>query len=184
MGIKLRPAVVESFLSRYVLCRSSLSGVKWEKDDNLHITLRFIGEISVESRESLALSLASSVNVNSFVSSIVHFGTFPVKGVPRVIQCCLQENMDMFQLLQSSIDQCIEDCGIELGKKETEFVPHVTVARNRSAKRREVQLWIDSLSSVEPIPLIIDEYHLIRSSLTSSGAHYEVLQSYSLQDKL
>jgi 2'-5' RNA ligase len=183
IGIKLPVPVAMLLQERYAAAMPLLPGVKWEKEENLHITMRFIGDMTVAQRQALQKQLQTvAVSSRAFASELIQFSMFSQRGEFRILHGLI-DSAPSFRQLRADIDACISSCGIAIDSKDPEFIPHVTLAKNRRAKRPQVRSWIDARGSFAPIPLKISEFQLFQSTLSSEGSTYHILQSYSLLEQ-
>lgn len=182
VGVKLPLEATTSLYHAYGGHQAELSGVKWEKQENLHITLRFIGDLSPEKRLELQEGLHQlSASVSPFETSLLRYSMFPQKGDFRILHCDVAEDHSQsFGRLQTRVDDCIASCGIEFRREDRAFHPHVTLARNRRSNRKAVKAWIESLGEFNKIDFTVLHFQLFRSVLSKDGATYVELASYPL----
>lgn len=182
VGVKLPPDAVAALCSAYSSHQAALNGVKWEKQENLHITLRFIGDLTPEKRRELQDNLHQlSADVSPINSSLLRYSMFPKKGDFRILHCDVAEDdHQSFGRLQTRVDDCIASCGIEFKREDRAFHPHVTLARNRRSNRKAVKSWIESLGDFNKIDFTVLQFQLFRSILSKDGATYLELASYPL----
>lgn len=182
VGIKLPLGAVTSLCDAYGGHQDALSGVKWEKQENLHITLRFIGDLTPEKRLELQEGLHQlSASESPIDTSLLRYSMFPKKGDFRILHCDVAEDSSQsFGRLQARVDDCITSCGIEFRREDREFHPHVTLARNRRSNRKAVRAWIESLGEFNKIDFTVLNFQLFRSMLSKDGATYVELASYPL----
>lgn len=184
IGIKLPDPISTLLLDRFKLSTEHLPGVKWEKEENLHITLRFVGDMTTTQRVELQERLQEVLgNNHKFRTSLTNFSMFPKKGDFRILHCALSGCEDLFNNIRDDIDTTLKMCNIAIAAKDClKLIPHVTLARNRRSKRSKVKSWIESLGEFEHIPFDISEVQLFRSHLSSEGSSYQILQTYELSD--
>ncbi len=150
------------------------NAVKWVDQANYHITLAFLGEQSMHDLESLADQLDHSIQQISFEASVKHLSPFP-EGKPKLIAAMLDRN-DRLRELHQQVMSAVNISGIELDKRR--FIPHVTLGRYRHTR--------NSFSGAIPMNIscefILDDVVLYESNLTSSGAEYEPIFRFPLDD--
>ena len=155
--------------------------VRWVSPDNLHLTLKFIGERSTETTEQAleALHRAASVT-HPFQLSIERFGGFPNLRRPKVLWLgAASQPEPTLNRLQSTIEDILSEIGIEADTKP--FRPHLTLGRVRF---KEDLSQLQNFVELHPFPVVrfsVNDFVLIRSILKTTGAEYRVLQKYSLQ---
>ena len=106
-----------------------LPGVRWSRPDNLHLTLRFFGEIEVESLEKAAkVMLSVSALGSPFQLVLNHLGAFPSTARPRVLWLGFEASTAMQQLVER-LGKALASAGIPRDLRP--FVPHLTLGRAR-----------------------------------------------------
>ncbi|MCL4559393.1 MAG: RNA 2',3'-cyclic phosphodiesterase [Chloroflexi bacterium] len=158
------------------------SAVRWVPSENIHLTLKFLGEVSTNNLEILTKILQSAVSRHHcFQIKIGTLGAFPSVRRPRVIWIGIQAPPDL-----SSLQHSIEAETIRLGyaAEERPFSAHLTLGRvSHNASPLEVRQIGDILSGYTVGELgiaLIDRVHLFRSDLEPGGAVYTSLLSLPL----
>ncbi|MBC8146006.1 MAG: RNA 2',3'-cyclic phosphodiesterase [bacterium] len=153
--------------------------VAWVRDESLHITLRFLGELTDEQLES-ALAVPGEPVVGAFTLRAVGLGAFPGLRNAKVmwagIAAASEEDRRRFLELQSLAESWAQAIGLAPEKRR--FRPHVTLGRVRRPGEhlREVIDQITTRECSSPLSTI-REVLLMRSGPSA----YEVLQSWSLE---
>jgi len=161
---RTRQAIIESFdsLSLRGKGRATLSG-------NLHITLHFVGTVTDEIKECMHLA-AQSISSESFILTLNCFGYFPRA---KVFWMGSLENPAGITQLYDKLGAAIAACGYHFEARV--YAPHVTLMRKCS--RPELKPTDFS------IPWSVDEFVLVESTTTESGAIYRVIEKYGLLKK-
>ena len=143
---------------------------KFTEAENLHLTLKFLGEIDEEKIKKVKEKL-SKVFFNKFNAEINSIGVFSENYV-RIIWLKIN-NCDK---LQKEIDSVLED----LFKKEERFMGHLTIARVKNLKDKKV--FLEKLRKIKIPSLVfqVEEFNLKKSILTKQKAFYEILETYRL----
>jgi 2'-5' RNA ligase len=155
--------------------------IKWIKTSGIHITLKFLGDISPKQREKIESLLESSTkSCKSFELSVNVYGAFPNTHKPRVIWLGFQAvPEDALNLLHKNIEENLESLGFD--RERRKFSPHVTIGRLRfPIPTDDIWAYLDS----NPFPdyrYNVDQIVFYRSILKPSGAEYSALGKYSLQ---
>lgn len=147
----------------------SFSGKKTELK-NLHLTLKFLGEISSESIEEVKLKLRK-INFNKFESEIKEVGLFdnPKKGIVWLgITNC--------ESIQKEIDRSLGG----VYKKENRFMGHLTIARTRDILDKKNFNEILKKIKIPEMFFITDKFYLMESNLRKEGSEYKVIEEYFL----
>jgi 2'-5' RNA ligase len=150
---------------------------RWVPMDQLHLTVRFIGEAEEAVFEDLRLEL-EHVNADSFELTLKGVGFFPPRRDPSVLWVGVEEN-DLLVQLANRIDPVLRQVGIEPEKRK--FHPHITIARFKDPQpAAQVMPFImqQALFAAPSIP--VKEYHLYSSKLTGNGAIHTIEASYRL----
>ena len=138
--------------------------------ENLHLTLKFLGEISEETIKKVRERL-QRVNISSFEIHLGKVGVFS-PHIPRILWIKLIGA----ETLQKKIDKALAD----LFSVEYRFMGHVTLARIKYiSKKKEFNEYVSGLQS--SLGGIAREFSLQKSTLLPDGAMYEVIERYSLQ---
>lgn len=143
---------------------------------NLHLTLKFLGEISSEKTEEIKERLGK-IKFEKFEARIGEIGVFdnkkPEKPKRRVIIWLSLTNCEN---IQKKIDNALEG----LYEKEKIFMGHLTIARAKKIKNKKK--FIEELKKID-IPkmfFITEKFYLMESNLTKEGPEYTVLDEYKL----
>ena len=143
---------------------------KLTEEENLHLTLKFLGEISDETANEVKERL-KKIKFKKFKSNLKGLGVFSEQFI-RIVWMKL-ENCDE---LQKEIDNSLRD----LFKKEERFMSHLTIARVKAVKDKK--LFIETLEKikVKPVEFSVDSFKLKKSVLTEKGPIYEDLLKVEL----
>ncbi|MGD1006027.1 MAG: RNA 2',3'-cyclic phosphodiesterase [Ignavibacteriaceae bacterium] len=150
---------------------------KWEPEEKIHLTLKFIGEVKEELTESIINSLKFVTDYNSFECRLTRFGFFYKRGQSRILWIGLSLNSYIDQLLEK-INKKLEKFSIPAERRI--FQPHLTIKR---LKGDEGKNFIDSFESfkVPDIQFKAFEVVLMRSDLLPSGSKYTEIKKYNLK---
>lgn len=154
-----------------------LPGAKWVDMEQVHLTLRFIGEVDGGIFRDIR-SVLEDVDSETFDVEIKGLGCFPPRKAPRVLWAGLESSAAMLELKQK-VDSRLMRVGIESEKRK--FSPHITLARFRqkpSLQRVADYLSGNGLFSLPPFP--VADFHLYSSVLTPKGALHQIEASYPL----
>ncbi len=144
------------------------AGIKWVEEENLHVTLRFLGEVDEGKVEGIKESLGS-VKQEPFVCSVRGLGAFPGPDRVRVIWAGVEPETP-FMKLHGKIDNALERHGFQ---KDSRFHPHVTLGRVRFVRdRAKLSESVSSLRGEAFGNLEVGTFALKSSRLTPSGPVY------------
>lgn len=154
--------------------------VKWVRHSNIHVTLKFLGEISPEQVAMISDLLKSCFKDKApFPIEINHIGAFPKIERPRVIWAGVGRNADQIIELADILENQLSL--LHFKKDKEKFVPHLTIGRIRSPKN------ISKLSAaiqeyhLSPIQQQIEKIIFFKSTLTPQGPIYEALKEIMLK---
>ncbi|MCF7800361.1 RNA 2',3'-cyclic phosphodiesterase, partial [Candidatus Babeliales bacterium] len=139
--------------------------------ENLHLTLKFLGEISEEEIQKIKEQLRK-INFNKFKIEINSLGVFSENFI-RIIWLHLS-NCDA---LQKEIDRVLNEIGFE---KEKRFMSHLTIARVKKIENKNYFLKKLKQINFDKIVFEVDKFKLKESVLSSRGARYFNLETYNL----
>lgn len=156
--------------------------VKWVEKDNIHLTLKFLGEISEEKKE-LVKSVLDGIarETKPFEITIKEIGAFPKIEFPRVVWVGLDKGSSESKTLAEKIDEALSKIGFE--KETRPFASHLTIGRVRSPKNKEaLKEKIQSSGSqlITPNSQLISSVILFQSTLTPKGSIYTKLHEAKL----
>ena len=135
---------------------------------NLHLTLKFFGEIDDRKIEVIKKKLAE-IKFKKFETEIDSIGVFSEKFI-RIIWI----HMTNCEKLQIAIDEKLKD----LFDKEKRFMSHLTIARVKSIKNKKDFLEKLGKIKIQRISFIVDNFRLKKSTLTEKGPIYETIEEY------
>jgi len=171
---------VEDYLSRLILQLKQKGGaVKWVAPQNIHLTVRFLGDTDEKIIDPLKHELDGVVARHRNISTALdRLGAFPNLKRPRVIWIGLGEHLDAMRELAADTEQAVRSLGFEPETKS--FRPHLTLGRVRDA--RDVGQLVDyiGLCKVEKTGFMLDRLVLFKSTLTPRGPIYDRLHEAML----
>lgn len=174
VAIDLPPDIAAQLQS---LCYG-VPGARWVQAEQMHLTLRFIGEVDGGVFRDIKEGLAD-IETEGFVLQVKGLGFFPPRKTPRVLWAGI-EPVERVSGLRRRIDNVLLGLGLEPeGRK---YAPHITLARLQDTSLARVGRFLagNGLFATEPFP--VSEFHLYSSALTSKGAFHTLEASYKLGD--
>jgi 2'-5' RNA ligase len=136
----------------------------------MHVTLHFLGELTVPQVESLRAALAAAIVQPSFHMQLKGGGCFPSARRPRVLWIGAREqDWPQFEQLMGQIGQALGAAGLPT-KLEDDFHPHVTIGRARAQKVPGVKKAIEELDRVQWPAVQVDRIRLWRSDHQRTSA--------------
>ena len=152
-------------------------GARWVQAEQMHLTLRFIGEVDGGVFQDIKEGLAS-VRAEGFFLQVKGLGLFPPRKTPKVLWAGIAP-VEQVSALRNRIENSLVGLGLEPeGRK---FSPHITLARLHDTPIPRMGRFLagNNLFATEPFP--VSEFHLYSSELTSKGAFHTLEASYPLQ---
>jgi len=154
--------------------------IRWVKAANLHLTLRFLGDIPKSSVSGLASEIVKNIaGFETFQLSLAGIGGFPNIHKPRVIWIGGGKGQEqLYQLARHIEKACIDS---KFGMADKPFSSHLTIGRVKFPKADErLVSYIDSLKYESPI-FPVEEVVIFKSDLMPSGPRYTRLESIRLK---
>jgi 2'-5' RNA ligase len=155
--------------------------VSWEKEEKLHLTLKFFGAVEEAKLKLIDEALdESAAAIASIPIGISGTGIFPSKRKARVLWLGVEDKSTQFAKLSERFEQ---ECGRRgFAREEREFNPHLTIARLREPARSGV-LIVKHLSSEFPrVGFSVSEVSIFESLPTPQGSQYKILARKKLSD--
>lgn len=155
-------------------------GLAWVRADNLHVTLRFLGEVEPVTLERVREAVGvAATSVAPFTVALGGLGGFPPGRAPRVVWAGVLAGGEGLGALHDALESTLVARGIP-GESRA-FHPHVTLARVRDP-RRATRL-AGTLGGGPPFGEVrVAALHLMRSELGPQGSRYSVLVEAPLGD--
>ncbi|MFH1149879.1 MAG: RNA 2',3'-cyclic phosphodiesterase [Actinomycetota bacterium] len=170
-GLALSDAV-RAFVARVTRDLSDeIEGVRWVPDENLHVTLKFLGDCDPASLDAVLAAMEAARGHLPFRLDIGGVGAFPSQASARILWVGAGDPSGRALLLFAGLEKALRRLGFAREKRP--YRPHVTIGRARRSAIRLPEGIGDRFAEV--LPLEVREIVLYRSSLSSSGATYEIL---------
>jgi len=156
--------------------------IRWVPTQNMHLTLKFIGDISTSHVEFLKQLIAhEAASHMQFELQIGGLGSFPTSRQPRILWAGLHAPAELVSL-QKSIETGASRLGYE--KEERDFSPHLTLGRVRQnlnpAELQNIRTALNTIQLGNIGSARVDSIHLFKSDLHPSGPIYTKLFSAPL----
>jgi len=148
--------------------------VKWVPQENLHLTLKFLGSTREELLKDINERLTALAEMHDrFSIHLSGSGVFPNMKHPRVIWFGMHDSDEVIKL-QHEIDESMAELGFERDDKK--FTPHLTIGRVRSPKNKDALMReIATLKEVDFGKIDVNNITLMRSELKPHGAeHFKI----------
>lgn len=172
VGLRPPPAIRAQLLA----LMGGVAGARWQDDSQLHLTLRFIGEIERPQAEDVAIAL-SNVHFPPIHVALDGVGAFDKRGRPNALWAGVRPH-DALAGLHKKVDQALVRCG--LAPEGRAYLPHVTLAR-MNASAGPTDRFLESHAGLASPLFTLDHFLLFESTLGSEGAIYEAVERYPLR---
>ena len=154
---------------------------KWVRLENLHVTLKFIGNTDPAKLASIRTGLSSVRSPQEVRLHLCNIGFFPNANRPRVIWAGMHASENIAALARA-VDRQVASLGFPA--EDRAFAPHVTLARlDPPGISAELRAAVEKHTTRDFGMLHTSEFHLIESKLKPSGAEYTTLQSFPFVSK-
>lgn len=180
IAIELSEEIRSSLAQIQSHLKYSGADVKWVEKDNIHLTLKFLGEISEEKCEKINSILdATGRSIKPFEISIKDIGAFPKIDYPRVVWVGLDKGAAESKILAEKIDEELSKIGF--AKETRPFTAHLTIGRVRSSKNKEaLKEKITQYARRDTHDELVSCVTLFQSTLTPKGPTYTKLHEARL----
>jgi 2'-5' RNA ligase len=148
---------------------------RWQTDEQLHLTLRFVGEVDRPTGDDLADTLGR-IRSDRFQVRIKGIGQFEQRSAGALWAGV--EPKEPLAALAAKVERACQSVGLEAERRT--FHPHITLARWKGRRAREVASFLERRGGLVSRPFELDRFILFESRLTRHGAHYEEVLSYPL----
>ncbi len=176
VAVELAPAVKQEVRQLIRRLQSTQAAVKWVEEENLHITLKFLGEIDNQQVPLVCQAVARTVSsYDPFELELKGLGAFPRLERPRVLWVGVGRGSERLVQLQSELDLRLQELGYPLETRPYE--PHLTIGRVKRAGPDMQRLaealnqWMD----FEPGCMWVEEAVVFASQLSRHGPIYTPL---------
>lgn len=180
IAIKIKPGdlLLDTFHTLNDLLRNDR--IWWVSLENMHLTLKFIGDLEEERIEVLKNELIKISSVNKFKVQIRGIKIFiKNRKDPRVIFTSVEKSDELYNLVVE-IEECLKNAGIQLTEKK--FTPHITLGRIKQLNNNSI---LEGIIEDFGEEIFQDEYCkefiLYESTLTPKGSIYTPLEIYKLK---
>ena len=173
--VGLRPPA--SIRAPLLALMGGIPGARWQDDGQLHITLRFIGEVDERAAEDAALAL-SAVRWPPLEIGLEGVGTFDSRGRINAVWAGIRPR-EALAGLHRKIDQALVRAGQPPERRA--YLPHITLAR-MNAPAEAAERFVEAHAGLASPPFMLDHFYLFESHLGHDGARYEPVERYGLRD--
>lgn len=153
-----------------------VSRMKIVKPENLHITIKFLGELA-DKKVSKVKEVLRGIRIEPFKTKLNTLGVFPSLNYVRVVWVDVLPKEKLVEL-QQKIDAALSGQGF---RKNRSFETHITLARIKSIKDREKFIEKIRKIKIQPLEFEVKDFVLKKSTLTKEGPIYEDIIKFELK---
>lgn len=171
VAIRPPPAIRQQLLG----LMAGVRDMRWQTEEQLHLTLRFIGEVERHQADDLAAALGQ-LRFEPFRLQLGGIGTFE-----RRRQGALWAGLrpsEQLHALNAKVERACQSAGLEAERRS--FHPHITLARWKNRKPG-LEPFLEQHAGLTSPPWEVRDFILYESRLGREGAHYEPVESYALK---
>jgi 2'-5' RNA ligase len=153
-----------------------LPGARWVEPEQLHLTLRFIGDVDGSVLNRVQDTLAE-VRAGAFSLRLEGIGFFPPRGSPRVVWVGIMKNEQLLHL-HNRIETVLVRAG--LAPEDRKYSPHITLARLKNTPASRIGAYLAQHGLFITEEFQVNEFLLYSSVLNSRGARHYIEEGYPL----
>ena len=158
------------------------SGIKWVPLDNLHLTLKFLGEVdNTEVHDVCKCIRRVTDSVDPFELQFAGTGAFPNSDRPRILYAGVADPSGELVRMVTGLERELADLGFK--PEPRDYTPHLTLGRTRSNSGRAGDALIAEmrqLGDVELGEMVVEQVQLMASFLDKAGPTYQVMDTIDL----
>ena len=160
---------------RLLAAMGGVAGARWQQDDQLHLTLRFLGEVDRHRAVDVHAALGA-IHHPRFEIALAGVDAFDRKGAATALWAAVAP-VEPVKALHKKVGQAAAGAGI--APEGRAYLPHITLARlGRSAG--PIGPFLAGAGGLSSPPFTVEDFCLFESSLTPDGALYTIVELYSL----
>jgi 2'-5' RNA ligase len=180
VAVEMPEKVREQFREVQAQLRQADAHVKWVEPHNIHVTLKFLGEVSEEELEKVYAGVTEGVETCApFEIDLAQLGAFPNLRRPRVVWIGIESGKEKLIELQKKVEECISQHGFPREKRS--FSPHITIGRVKSPRGVDDLVNALKVTAYTSESFEVDEVVVMESTLTPEGPIYSPLRRVGLQ---
>lgn len=180
-ALELSAAVRDQVAEHIARLRAAVAGApaSWSRAENVHLTLKFLGEIPMSRVPDVSAAADRAVATTStFPIEIGDTGAFPAHGRPLVLWIGVGDPTFRLSELHARLDdECLR---FGFAKEARSFNPHLTIARLRKPESARALALAHQALPFLPVTVEVKELTVIRSQLSSEGSKYSVVSRHPL----
>ena len=170
IAIDLPESIQAALGQQQATFRAACPGARWTRSEGIHLTLKFLGEITEAQVQQVSEALAGFEPFEKFSIEVKGFGCFPDARRPRVFWTGLEAPPDLGQLAER-VEAAMESLGFP--RENRPFSPHLTLARFKAPRDQPaLQALLERQGAISLGRFEVSELFLFESKLSPHGAEY------------
>lgn len=179
------PKEIQSFLSSLQQeLKNTGADVRWVEPKNIHLTLKFLGEVDEENLSKINSILEDATkDKTSFNIRLAYVGAFPKISFPRVLWAGIDKGEREAKMIATLLEEKLEKIGFP--KENRPFSSHITIGRVKSTLNRDKLVQglknLENYFSAKNAQFSVSKITLFKSTLTPKGPIYDILKEANLK---
>ncbi len=158
----------ETLIEDLAYARGGVEGAHWQRDNQLHLTLAFIGDAHRKTKREIEDMLAR-IHFEPFELSLEGVGMFGKPRHPKMLWAGVSDKRPL-QHLHDKIASGLDRIDVEIDRRK--YKPHVTLARFRRGAEARVGDWLTSNQLLHTRSVRVEKFALFSSERTSEGSFF------------
>lgn len=184
IAIELPKEIKDTLAELQQKLKATGADVKWVAPENIHLTLKFLGEIDDKKFGEASSILEEAAKINRpFIMRLASVGVFPKTNFPRVIWAGIDMGEEEIKKIAAGLEEKIAEIGIP--KEKRAFSTHITIGRTGSLQNKDKLIaGLNNLAGyfLDKKPQFqVAKITLFKSTLTPKGPIYEIQKEASLK---
>lgn len=179
IAIELPSTIVKSLEEIQDNLRDTANKIAWVKPDNIHLTMKFLGNIETDKAhaiEKILKNIVSQISIGKL--SVKGVGAFPTINNPRVIWVGVEDDKNLLNIY-TQLEEGLASLGFK--KEDRPFKPHLTLGRVKFLKdKKGLKERLEKFADIKFASFIVDSLILFKSELTPEGSLYTKLKEVKL----
>jgi len=175
IGIKFDKTTIEKISQSLKPFKEFPTPIRWVKPENVHLTLKFIGEVNEEKKIQIEEVLSKiSFQADSVEISISGFGKFGQREDLNIFWAGIKNNPEL-NSIYNQIEKALSN--ININRETRSFKPHLTLGRNK--KKFDFKSFfsiIEKYTDLSIVTFTVDKFQIFKSTLSSQGPVYTILK--------
>jgi 2'-5' RNA ligase len=176
VAIDLPENIRAALRRKQAVFRSACPQASWTRPEGIHLTLKFLDEISEAKVKEVSACLRNLGPLEKFVVAVKGFGFFPDERRPRVFWVGVEAPPELHRLAER-VEEAMQSIGF--GRESRAFRPHLTLARFREQRAQPaLQALLSQQADDELGSFEASEFFLFESKLSPQGAEYRKVDRF------